>query len=446
MLRRMIIELGTYRFNFPGWIVILASFIIAFGVTYIVIPSIIKVSREKHLFDQPNSRKSHTSAVPTLGGAAVFLGLVLPTTLFGDLSFEHELKYIITGLLILFFTGIKDDILVISARKKLIAEILAISIIVILGNIRVTSFHGFLGIEEIPYIGSILFTIFMFVVIINGFNLIDGIDGLASGVGILTISCLGIWFILIGDSSYAAFSFSTVGALAAFFRYNVFSKMNKIFLGDTGSLIIGLIISIFTICFLESNLTSSIGAMHLSAPAIAIGLLIVPLIDTLRVFILRLIVGKSPFTADRFHIHHRLLRLDFSHLHSTLLLLGFNLFIIVLTVLLRHLGNIKMLLIVLPTAVFITSIPGFFIRYKDRKILHQLQILGNKTWILPITFTNTIISRRERIGRANALEGSTFPKGQPARRVIEPVLHETFLKYKDDTDFTEPAELEEYPD
>lgn len=443
----MIVEFSNFSIDIPYWIIVLASFILAFSMTYIVIPSIIRVSREKGLFDNPERRKAHTSAIPTLGGAAVFLGMILPTALFGDTSFEHEFKYMIIGLLILFFIGIKDDILVISAKKKLIAEIFAIAIVVVLGNIRVTNFHGFLGIEELPYFVSIGFTVFMFIVIINGFNLIDGIDGLASGIGILTILSFGIWFILIGHNPYAAFCFSTVGALLAFFRYNVFSERNKIFLGDTGSLIIGLITSIFTVRFLESSLTESFGSIYLSAPAIAIGLLIVPLIDTLRVFTLRLAGGISPFKPDRFHIHHRLLELDVSHLHSTLIILGFNLLIFISSILLRHLGNIKLLLVILPSSVLITSIPGFFIRYRERLYLDQLEVLGDKTWILPITFTNSILSRRARIGSAKSVDHIvSTPKAQPVQRDLEPVLHETYLKYKGDSDPIEPAELEEFPD
>ena len=308
----MVFEFGNYFLEVPYWIIISASFALAFSMTYVVIPSIITVSKEKHLFDTPSPRKSHLLSIPTLGGAAVFIGMMIPTTLFGSADFEHSLKYIMAGLLILFFIGMKDDILVISPKKKLLGEIFAISIIAILGDIRVTSFHGFFGIDQLPYVASILFTVFMFIVIINGFNLIDGIDGLASGVGVISISSLGIWFMMIDMHSYATFCFSTVGALLAFFRFNVFSRANKIFLGDTGSLIIGLVVSVFTVIFLESSLTMPLGSVYKAAPAIAIGILIVPLIDTLRVFTLRIVTGRSPFSADRYHIHHRLLRLELS--------------------------------------------------------------------------------------------------------------------------------------
>jgi len=400
----MIIDIGQLSLNPPIWVSIITSIALAFALTAMVIPSIIKVSAAKKLFDKPEKRKSHTSEVPMLGGAAVFLGMLVPTMLFVSPVFEHELKYIFVGLLILFFIGIKDDILNISASKKLMAEIFAIAIIAILGDIRISSFHGFLGIRDLPYFISILFTIFVFVVVINGFNLIDGIDGLASGVGILTAASMGIWFLLIGNDPYTGFCFSVVGALLAFFVFNVFGKKNKIFLGDTGSLVIGLIVSVFAIKFLEITISGTVVSPEFPAPAITIAILIVPLIDTLRVFTLRVLVGKSPFKPDRFHLHHKLLLLGFSHLKSTLIILAFNLGIILLSISMRGLGNIKMLLILLPVSILITSIPGFFFRYRVRKFVNQIEPLGNKSWILPITLTNLLISysRKLRYGRSRS--------------------------------------------
>jgi UDP-GlcNAc:undecaprenyl-phosphate GlcNAc-1-phosphate transferase len=388
----MVVSVGHFSLNAPVWILLLASFFVAFSVTRIAVPSIITISWVKKLYDKPDSRKSHTSEIPTLGGAAVFFGMLVPTTLFGTQNFGHELKYIIIGLIILFFVGIKDDLLNISAKKKLVAEILAIAVVAVLGDIRVSSFDGFLGIGEIPYAVSILFTIFVFVVIINGFNLIDGIDGLAAGVGILTISTLGIWFLLIRDYNYAAFCCTVVGALLAFFGFNVFGKHNKIFLGDTGSLILGLIVSVFTVRFLESSLTATMAPGRLPAPAIAFGILIVPMIDTLRVFTLRILAGKSPFQPDRSHIHHKLLLLGFNHLQSTILILAFNLAMILLSVSLRHLGIARLLLVILPVSIFMTSLPGFFFRHRVKEVIHRIDWLGEKSWILPITFNYSVMS------------------------------------------------------
>jgi len=391
------LDLGFYSVEIPCCLLIISAALFAFAVTYVVIPSIIHFARVKNLFDTPNQRTSHSTAVPNLGGAAVFIGMILPVTLFGSVSFDHEFKYIIIGLMILFFIGIKDDILVISARTKLIAELFAILLIVVLGDIRVSGFHGFMGIHEVPYFVSLLFTVFMFVVIINGFNLIDGIDGLASGVGILSISVLGIWFILSDNITYAAFSFTTVAALIAFFRFNVFSGKNKIFLGDTGSLIIGMVVAIFTTRFLEGSQIGPLASKVVAAPAIAIALLIIPLVDTLRVFTLRILAGKSPFKPDRLHTHHKMLELGFNHIQSTLIILLFNLLILGMALSLRYLGNIKVLFIILPMAVLGTSVPGLILRYKRMRKVEDISKKKAVTWPVPDTLMNIAreVYRRE---------------------------------------------------
>lgn len=438
------LNMGKYMINVPGYLLIIVVAVFAFGVTYVVIPSIVGFSQTKNLFDKPDSRKSHSSAIPTLGGAAVFLGMILPTTLVGDLGFDHDFKYILAGLLVLFYTGIKDDILIISARTKLVSELLAIVLVVILGDIRVTNFHGFFSIFELPYVISILFTTFMFVVVINGFNLIDGIDGLASGVGIISLSGLGTWFLIAGDIAYAAFCFSTVAALAAFFRFNVFSKANRIFLGDTGSLIIGMVVTIFVVRFLEGSLVHPLASMIVSAPAIAIGLLIVPLIDTLRVFTLRVMSGKSPFKPDRLHLHHKLLELGLNHRHSTFMILGFNLVIIGLALALRQMGNIRMLAIILPTALLITSVPGLIFRYRRRDEVLVIRTLGlfnslNRTrWVLPDSIINFGYDRQVRKGR--------FTIHPPVPKGFEAALGGVQFDIINDNDLVDELEIEEYPD
>lgn len=441
----MEIEIGMITITFPVWTLILTSLVFAFAITSIVIPSIVKLSKDKQLFDTPDQRKSHTSAIPTLGGVAVFLGLLLPAIALGGVSYEHELKYIIVGLIILLFIGIKDDIQEMSARVKLLAEIFAIFVVVVLGDVRISSFHTFLGIGVLPYSVSVLFTVFTFIVIINGFNLIDGIDGLSAGIGIITSTSLGIWFLLIQQQDVAAFCFSAVGALLAFFIFNVFGKKNKIFLGDTGSLILGMIVSIFVIKFMESSLTETFANVNESAPSIAIGIMIIPLIDTLRVFSLRVMVGKSPFKADRFHTHHKFLLLGFSHLKTTFIMLAFNVLIITLAVSLRELGNIKVLWIILPTSIFITSIPGFFFRYKVKRFLTKLDILGNLSWLLPVTFTNLIVSHFPGIKykKSDYLPSPDNGKApRPTNEDLDRLLREAYIKNGDNGSFEDSVDLE----
>jgi len=332
------------------------GFLMAFGITWFTVPSIVNIARLKGLCSIPNARTSHISATPNLGGIAVFIALVLSTVIFAGTYFKFELKYIISGLVVVFFIGFKDDILIIDPYKKIAGQIFAVILIAVFAGIRITSLYGLFNIGQLPYVASILLTVFVFIVIINGFNLIDGIDGLASGIGILTSSVFGIWFWINGHMACTILSFSFVGTLAAFFYFNVYSKKNKIFLGDTGSMIIGFVMGVLACRFLQLELVSQGSAAIPSAPTVVCGILIVPLFDSLRVFILRIKQGKSPFKADRQHIHHRLLQLGCTHLQATLILIGVNIFFIVLSYSLRDIGIIWLMAVIVGLACIMSYI------------------------------------------------------------------------------------------
>jgi UDP-N-acetylmuramyl pentapeptide phosphotransferase/UDP-N-acetylglucosamine-1-phosphate transferase len=328
----------------------------AFGITWFTVPSIVHTSRLKNLCATSNSRTSHKNIIPNLGGISVFTGFVISTVIFAGIYFKLELQYIISGLIIVLFLGIKDDILIIDPWKKLTGQIIAAALVSVLADIRINNFYGLFGMVQIPYIVSILFTIFVFLVIINGFNLIDGIDGLAAGIGILSSSIFGVWFWITGNIGYTVLSFSVAGSLLAFFYFNVFSKKNKIFLGDTGSLVIGFILGVLTCRFLQLDLLAG-GVQYIkSAPAVVFGILVVPLFDMLRVFIIRIVQGKSPFVADRQHLHHRLLLLGFTHLQTTLMLMSANLICIVLCYLLQGIGIIWLTSLILGIGSLISYI------------------------------------------------------------------------------------------
>ena len=218
----------------------LYSFLTAFIITYISIPSIITVALTKHLYDEPNHRTSHTSNVPTLGGMAIFSGLLLASLLWVDRSQCPNLQYIMASLLVVFFIGLKDDILIIAPLTKLYGQIFAALIIVVLGNLHFTNLHGFYQITEIPDWLGMGLSIFVILVITNAFNLIDGIDGLSSGLGILISSTFGIWFYLAGFLQQSIISFALSGALLAFFRFNVFSKTKKYLWAIPARLFLGL--------------------------------------------------------------------------------------------------------------------------------------------------------------------------------------------------------------
>jgi UDP-GlcNAc:undecaprenyl-phosphate/decaprenyl-phosphate GlcNAc-1-phosphate transferase len=298
------------------------SFIIAFYTSYKIIPVVISIAHLKNLVDEPNNRTSHRKAVPTLGGVGIFIGFAVASLLLASYYFVPEFNSLLLGMLVLFFLGIKDDILVLSPKKKLVGQILVAFMITFLGDVRITSFEGILGIYDIPYWPSILSSMFIFISLINAVNLIDGIDGLASGFGILASSFFGIDFYILGHFAWAMLCFAMAGALLAFFLYNVFGKANKIFMGDTGSLVLGLFITTATLKFINVNITNSSPLCINFAPALAISVLALPIFDTIRVFSIRIANGLSPFHPDKRHIHHLMLRLGFSHKAATTILLS----------------------------------------------------------------------------------------------------------------------------
>jgi UDP-N-acetylmuramyl pentapeptide phosphotransferase/UDP-N-acetylglucosamine-1-phosphate transferase len=264
------------------------AFIIGFVLVLITIPPIVRVAKAKRLFDTFEERKIHKLRVPPMGGVAIFIGLTISSIVATDGIPFDSLKYISASVIIMFFIGLKDDLMNITARKKLMVQIFAAVILVAMGNVRFTHLHGFLGTEEIGYIISIILSIFAIVVIINAFNLIDGIDGLASGLAILSVSAYGIWFLITGNTQFAILSFALVGSLAGFFIFNVFGTTNKLFMGDTGSLIIGLVISALVVKFNEFNINASSPYAIVAAPSVSFALIIVPLVDTLRVMTIRI--------------------------------------------------------------------------------------------------------------------------------------------------------------
>lgn len=341
-------------------------------ITWAAIPTIVTVARMKNLVDKPNGRSSHKYNTPTLGGIAIFAGVLISFTLFSELTLVWEMPYIIAGIIIVFFIGLKDDVVIISAKWKLLGQLTTAIILTCLADIRITNFYGLFGIHQIGYVTSIIFSIFVFIVIMNGFNLIDGIDGLAAGVGIVTSLCFGLMFYFEKQYPYALLAAGLIGSLVSFFRFNVFGLRKKIFMGDSGSLILGLMQAILVIKIISYEKGTSIDFYYGATPAIAIGILIVPLYDTLRVFTLRIFRGNSPFKADKTHVHHRLLDLGLNHIQATGTILIANIFIITISFILNKLGVLKLTVIVLLLATALSLLPIMMVRHRKKKELETL--------------------------------------------------------------------------
>jgi len=351
-----------------GWPAILLAFVCSSAITWYYIPKVLKVVYKKHLSDRPGNHKIHKRDIPTLGGIGIFAGFIFGF-LIGVNGYMHSVSYFTAAAMLLFFVGLKDDLINMNAWKKFGAEIITALIIALFTELHFTSFHGFLGAEEIPAWASYLTTSFLIVLIINAVNLIDGIDGLAASVGIIASVFFGAWFILSNDYGYAAMAAALFGALIVFLFYNITNGRFKIFMGDTGSIVIGFTLAVMAIRFNELDAAGKSFLNLDSTPSVSIAVLIVPLFDTLRVIFLRLRNHQSVFKADNRHIHHMMLRLGLSHKQATLYISIFNIFMIVLALLLDGIGILWLglvLLIICGTAI---TVIRSLIRRKEKLLM-----------------------------------------------------------------------------
>lgn len=343
---------------------ILLGSALSFFITYMSIPIIITVSEWKKLFDAPDARKLHNIPIPSLGGLGIFAGVALAILLSIPFSKAPEFQYIVASALVIFFLGMKDDILVLTPIKKLLGQFIAAFIIMQKGGIKIDSMYGVLGFQQIPEAMSVTLTLFTIIVIVNSFNLIDGVDGLAATVGIVTTSVFGTYFYNAGELSYALLAFITTGSLLGFLIFN--HAPARIFMGDTGSLLLGLVNATLVVHFISSAGKPEAPLFIDASPAIGFAILMVPLFDTMRVFSLRILARRSPFAPDKNHIHHLLLDLGFSHASVTYVLAVINLVFIALAYLTRGWG----VTLCVTALVALASLGTGFLLYR-RKMLNE---------------------------------------------------------------------------
>ena len=343
------------------------SFLISFFVALASIPSIIRIASKMQLFDEPNERKLHVKRTPLLGGVAVFAAMLFSFTISAAPYFEKQHVFIIASLILIFFFGLRDDIAELAPLKKLSGQILAAVIIIVFCDIRLSSLHGLFGIHHLDYFTSFIMTLVGFIFIVNSYNLIDGIDGLASGLGVIASFTFAILFYRYNDGLMCILALALSGALVGFMPYNFYKA--KIFLGDTGTMTIGFVLAIFSFRFIEISKMSTINQPfdYRSAPVIVFSILVIPLIDTFRVFVLRIFKKQSPFIADRNHIHHRLLALGLSVKQSCVLLYLVNILFILSAWWIRFIDSANFLYLLVFIALILTQLPMILLRYKKSR-------------------------------------------------------------------------------
>lgn len=285
----------------------------------------------------------------------------------------------------IFFLGLKDDLMVLSASKKFVGQVIAASILIHLGGIRLDSMHGLFGFQQVPEAFGLALSYLTIIVIINSFNLIDGIDGLASSLGIITMLIFGTYFFAVDQQAYALLAFSMAGSLVAFLIFN--HHPAKIFMGDSGSLMIGLVNSILVIKFIAVADSPVVLIPVDSAVAVGVSILIVPLLDTLRVFAIRIVNGRSPFTPDRNHIHHLLLDRGLGHAAVTFTCVGINLFFVVFAYLGRSMGPTYLVLVML-----VLSYSGLGLLYYLRKPRRRMVIAKRMNGTTELKTTSKVVT------------------------------------------------------
>ncbi|WP_231582626.1 MraY family glycosyltransferase [Pedobacter sp. BMA] len=325
----------------------IAIFILAFSIVILSVPSIIYTALKYRLFDKNDlHRKNHKRNISRLGGLAIVGSFTLSILLFSAVISFKDANFLIASCIILAALGLKDDVHGTNTSTKFLLQISVAFILVFFGAFRLTSLYGVLGIGDIPALAGALFSIVLIIFLNNAFNLIDGIDGLAGTIGILANLAFGLLFTIMGEVCYAAIAFALAGAIAGFLKYNWFPA--KIFMGDTGALIIGLVSAALAIRFIELNkFTPYVHPKFYSAPAIAVAILVVPIFDSLRVFTIRILSRKSPFRGDRNHIHHRLEQLGYKPNRIVILTAGLNTGIVAAVVLLQNLGNFTLIILII---------------------------------------------------------------------------------------------------
>lgn len=377
---------SNLSFELLSLLIVFQSFI----VSYLVIPRIISIVRIKNLMDKPNQRSSHKEKTPTMGGVAFFASL-LSSLYFLQVYDSHKLGLsLVIGLLILFYIGIKDDLVGVSPRTKIIGQMLSFIFVMDSNELSITSLNGFLGFYELPLWISYFLGIFIIISIVNAYNLIDGINGSASMVGIMIFSIFSYIFYQTEDYYFVLLSISSIGCLSAFLRYNI-SKKNSIFMGDTGSLLIGFVIGVCTLRFLNLPIErlSMANINYYNKFVLVFIILYIPFVDTMRVFLIRIFKHRSPFFADRNHIHHIMIDyMKLSHIQASLLLALFNLLVFIFF----YIANLYISTITLFIVLFLFIIGTTLILFYYNR---SFSVRRNKQKIQRI-LDNTLIGKRKR--------------------------------------------------
>lgn len=319
--------------NIPTVVIMVASLVTSCIIVLFSIPGIILVAMKKRLLDKPNYRKKHKRITSNFGGLSIYSAFIFTVSIFGISQYLPHWDYIFAGSFILFVTGLKDDVIAITFKQKFLAQFCAAIIVSYFADVRVDNLHGLFGIWHLPLPVSIFLSFIGITFVTNAYNLIDGVDGLCGILSLVEFFLLGIYFVHIDQNGYAMLAFVLCGSILGFLYYNI--SPARIFMGDTGSLMLGFFMSILIVAFINKAPNAQISTLlnHYGGSNIplALSIVIIPIFDTFRVFTTRILHKGSPFQPDRRHIHHLLIDAGFNANKVVFTLSVANIFFVLLS-------------------------------------------------------------------------------------------------------------------
>lgn len=350
-------------------------------------PRLVKIALLKNIVDNPDARKLQRTPVPVLGGVAVFFGVVIAIGCMSSVVDCSGLPVVIMAMMAMLYTGTMDDILSLSPGLRFVIEIVVVLLLIFVGGYCIDDFHGLWNIGRFSYWCAVPLTVVAAVGIINAINLVDGVNGLSSGYCIMACLIFGTLFFLAGEAPMTILAAVSVGALIPFFLHNVFGKTSKMFIGDGGTLVMGVVMSVFVIAILQNG--SRVAAYvnpNVGLVPFTLAVLSVPVFDTLRVMSTRILKGTSPFRPDKTHLHHMFIDLGCSHVATTLAILGVNMFVVLCWWALEASGfSIAVqLYAVIAVSLLVTSSLYHFMQWhicRDTRFMRAMRRLGYKTHI-----------------------------------------------------------------
>lgn len=372
---------------------------------------ILKIAKDKNVVDNPNARKLQKTPVPVMGGVVVFIGVVAGILVGAALTSAHGLGTlalllpVILAMLVMLYIGSMDDIVGLSPSSRFVIEICTLLGLIFASDCCVDSLHGLWGVGDISWWVAVPCTVFGGVGIVNAVNMIDGVNGLSSGLCITYCVLFGIVFSLVGDMVNAMLAFVMGAALLPFFLHNVFGMRSKMFIGDAGTMVMGMLMTWFTISVLNrgSNVAERLYAPNANLIAMSLAILSVPVFDTIRVMFMRIFKRQSPFHPDKTHLHHVFINVGVSHVVTALFEIGINLIIVGIWVLTVWQGAQMdwQLYIVIAASMLLVWGTYFFLRdqvNRHTNFMHRLAQfsisthLGSRKWWQRI---ENLLDRRE---------------------------------------------------